>query len=276
LDVGKERDRVSLSVGEQLIIAAAGVSLLMVVLWIVQRVRTDAGWVDVGWTGGLGMIALLFAATGDAPAVRRWAIGGACALWAFRLGVYLLLNRVVGKQAEDGRYQTLRAHWGERAQFNFFWFFQAQALLAWMFALPVLAAIHVPGASGMWIVHWAGVAVVLIAVVGEAIADAQLARYRANPANKGKTCRDGMWRYSRHPNYFFEWVHWWGYVLASVGSPWFLATLFAPALMLFFLFRVTGIPYTERQALASRGDDYREYQRTTSAFFPWFPGSTRA
>jgi steroid 5-alpha reductase family enzyme len=116
----------------------------------------------------------------------------------------------------------------------------------------------------------AGVIVWLIAVAGETIADRQLARFRRDPANRGQVCRAGLWRYSRHPNYFFEWVHWLSYVLIGHGE-WL--TWIGPVGMLLFLFRVTGIPYTEMQALKSRGDRYREYQSTTNVFFPWFPRS---
>ena len=97
------------------------------------------------------------------------------------------------------------------------------------------------------------------------------ARFRARRESRGKTCREGLWRYSRHPNYFFEWLGWWAWVLAAVGSPLFLLSLSGPLFMLVFLFKITGIPATEEQALRSRGDDYRRYQRTTSMFVPWFP-----
>jgi steroid 5-alpha reductase family enzyme len=120
-----------------------------------------------------------------------------------------------------------------------------------------------------WLVG--GVAVWLLSVVGEGIADRQLARFRENPANKGKTCRDGLWRYSRHPNYFFEWLHWFAYVLLAVGSPWFWLSAAGPVVMYLFLRYVSGIPYTEAQALRSRGEDYRRYQQTTPMLFPWFP-----
>jgi steroid 5-alpha reductase family enzyme len=95
-------------------------------------------------------------------------------------------------------------------------------------------------------------------------------RFKADPANKGKVCEAGMWRYSRHPNYFFESLVWWAYFLFALGSPFGWTTVFCPLLMLWFLFRVTGIPLTEEQAVRSKGDAYREYQRTTSAFVPWF------
>ena len=110
------------------------------------------------------------------------------------------------------------------------------------------------------------------------LADRRLAHFRGRPGNRGKTCREGWWHYSRHPNYFFEWLHWWSYMALAAGAPYGWVALLAPTAMFYLLFRVTGIPPTEAQALASRGDDYREYQRTTSVFFPWFPkreGGTR-
>jgi len=107
--------------------------------------------------------------------------------------------------------------------------------------------------------------------VGESMADRQLAHFRAQPANRGKTCRDGFWRYSRHPNYFFEWLHWFAYVALAVGSPVGWLAWSGPLVMFLFLRFVSGVPYTETQALRSRGDEYRRYQRDTPMFFPWFP-----
>ena len=111
----------------------------------------------------------------------------------------------------------------------------------------------------------------MVAVAGEALADRQLAAFQADPGSRGGTCRAGLWPYSRHPNYFFEWLTWVAYAAFALPSPWGWTFVCAPLLMLFLRFRVTGIPMAEEQALRSRGDDYREYQRTTSAFFPWFP-----
>jgi len=138
------------------------------------------------------------------------------------------------------------------------------------FSLPILVATR--NAQARW-TGWdiAGVLIWCISVGNTVLADRQLARFRARPGNRGKTCREGWWRYSRHPNYFFEWLHWWSYVSLAAGARYGWVALLAPAAMLYLLFRVTGIPPTEAQALASRGDDYRVYQRTTSAFFPWFP-----
>lgn len=121
-----------------------------------------------------------------------------------------------------------------------------------------------------------GVAIWLLGILGEAVADAQLAAFKKNPANKGKTYRTGLWCYSRHPNYFCEWTIWMGYAVFALGSPWGWLGLFSPALILYFLLRLTGIPATEAQAVRSRSDEYREYQRTTSAFIPWIPKKERA
>ena len=164
----------------------------------------------------------------------------------------------------------MRRKWGEKADTYLLLFFQFQALLVPLFSLPLIVVAHneSPGLTGFDIL---GILIFLTAVIGEGIADRQLGRFRSDPANKGKTCRQGLWRYSRHPNYFFEWIHWWAYVAFGAGSPYFWITLMGPLLMWIFLFRITGIPATEEQAIASRGDDYRDYQRTTSRFFPWFP-----
>jgi steroid 5-alpha reductase family enzyme len=247
----------------------AGLALVMVVLWIVERVRRDASLVDVGWAFGIGALVAFDAAVIGGPLERRLLVGAAGLAWSLRLGFYLLRDRVIGKE-EDGRYAKLRRDWGPNAGWGFFVFFQAQALAAVAFSLPMLLAMLVPRAvPNGW--DLAGLAVVAVAIGGESLADAQLARFRGDPANRGRTCRAGLWSWSRHPNYFFEWLHWFSYVLMAVGTPYAWANLAAPALMLFFLFRVTGIPATEARALETRGEDYRDYQRTVSGFVPFPP-----
>jgi len=243
------------------------IACVMAALWALQRARRDAGVVDVGWAAGLGVLAVLYAAAGSGPPLRRALVAAMATTWSLRLAWHLLADRIVGK-AEDGRYRTLRERWGKQAQPRFFAFFQVQALVDAILSVPFLVAMRVRAPLRAW--DAAGVLVWAVAVSGEALADAQLARFRADPANRGRTCRVGLWRTSRHPNYFFEWVHWWSYVLVGVGSPVWWATLIGPALMAFFLFAVTGIPATEAQAVVSR-PDYEEYRRTTSAFVPWFP-----
>ena len=253
-----------------LLSGAAVAAVLMLVLWLVQRARRDAGIVDVGWSAGVGLVAILYALLADGPPVRRALVGVLAAAWSFRLAGYLLVDRVLRATEEDGRYRRMREWAGERADFVFLVFFEAQAALVVLFSVPLLVAMRHPSPH-VGVRELLAVAVWIVSVAGESLADRQLARFRADPANRGKTCRGGLWRYSRHPNYFFEWLHWWTYVVLGIGAPAGWLTLTGPVVMLVFLLRVTGIPYTEAQAVRSRGEDYREYQRTTSAFFPWFP-----
>jgi steroid 5-alpha reductase family enzyme len=259
----------AVSLTSQVLLGGAIASSLMTILWLIQRAKQDAGIADFGWCLGLAILAPLYGILGSGSADRRTLAAVLGAAWAMRLALYILFNRVIGK-AEDGRYQKLRREWGEQAQTKFFLLFQFQAVLDVVMGISFMVV--AAGAEPLLRpIDAAAVVVWLVAVIGETTADRQLAGWRADPANRGRTCRRGLWRYSRHPNYFFEWLHWWTYVLLAAGSPGFLLSFIAPALMLFFLFKVTGIPTTEQQALASRGEDYRRYQRTTSAFIPWFP-----
>ncbi len=255
---------------------SAGMSLLMIWLlavaaqslgWWWQKRHSNAGMVDVVWSAGVGGAAVVAAVLGDGAVLPRVLLAMLGGIWGLRLAGHLL-HRVLG-EPEDGRYAHLRKAFGQD-QRKWFAFFQLQALLIVLFALPFIAVARNPSAGlTPWII--AGIAFWLLSVLGEAIADRQLARFRANPANKGHTCRDGLWRYSRHPNYFFEWLHWFAYVCLAIGSPlWWLAWA-GPVVMFVFLRWVSGIPYTEAQALRTRGVDYRNYQQTTPMLFPWFP-----
>ncbi len=242
----------------------AALAILMAVLWLRQLRTHNATSVDAAWSVGMGILAVAFALLADGAPERRLLVGSLAGIWAARLASHLITDRVLGRP-EDGRYRALRETWGRRAPFFFFIFYQGQAVVATLFAVPILAAMR-GGALDAWAA--AGALVWLIAVLGEAIADGQLSRFRRDPRNHGHTCRAGLWRYSRHPNYFFEWIHWFSYVAIGHGI-W--PTWIGPVVMLLFLFRLTGIPFTEQQAIKSRGDDYRAYQHETSVFFPWFP-----
>lgn len=246
----------------------AAMALVVLVFYFVQRRTKNAGIVDFVWAAGVGGLALFYAAAASGAPARRILLASFAAIWSFRLASYLLVDRVLGKP-EDGRYQMLRQNWGDKAFPFFLAFFQIQALWAVMFSIPFLPVVYSQDTLGG--LDLLAVLVWLIAVGGETLADRQLARFRADPKNRGKTCRTGLWRYSRHPNYFFEWIHWFTYVCLGLNSPYWLVTLMGPVVMLLFLYKVTGIPYTEKRALQSRGDDYRRYQQTTSAFIPWFP-----
>ena len=249
-------------------IGLAAASLLMAALWLVQRAKRNAGIVDVAWSFATGLLGVFFALFGSGAEPRRILVAAIAGAWGVRLGVYLF-RRVVGEE-EDGRYRALREKWGDRAQARLFLFFQAQAIFAVTFALPMLLAAENPAPALAWY-DFAGAALFVLALLGESIADRQLARFRADPSTRGRVCRDGLWAFSRHPNYFFEWLHWFAYVLIGFSGPSGWLTLFGPAVMLFFLLRVTGIPPTEARAVASRGEAYRKYQREVSVFFPLPP-----
>jgi len=246
---------------------------LMLVLWTWYRRRRNAGIVDVGWSLSLPLITVLYASLGPGDARRRWVIAGMFTVAGARLAIYLVRDRIVGRQ-EDPRYAELRAKRSPVVAFDFFWFFQAQAVLAVVLSVPALVAVfnddpRLAPLELAAIVLWAA------ALCGEALADRQLERFKARPSSRGRTCREGLWRYSRHPNYFFEWLTWVAYALFALASPWGAAALTSPAVMLYLLFNVTGIPATEAQAIRSKGDDYRRYQASTSAFVPWFPRTVR-
>lgn len=252
---------------KQLLLVWALAAIAQGIAWARQQRTANAGIVDIVWSFGLGMAALVVAATGSGAALPRALLAMLGGGWGLRLGLHLL-HRVRG-ESEDGRYAQLRKRWG-RAPLKWLGMFQFQALLVAIFSLPFLAVAASPLARwNGWFV--AGVALWLCSVGGEAIADRQLARFRADPAHRGTTCRDGLWRYSRHPNYFFEWLHWFAWVLLAVGSPIAWLAWSGPLVMYVFLRWISGIPFTEAQALRTRGEDYRRYQRSTSMLFPWFP-----
>jgi len=243
--------------------------LVMFALWLVQRRTGNAGIVAVGWAAITGGLAVWHASWGDGEIGRRLLVGALGAVWGGRLALYLWRDRI-WKQAEEGRYVTLRKQWSPHADRAFFIFFQAQALAALALSIPfALAAVSQRPFPAL--TDWIGLALVAVGVIGESTADRQLENFKHDPANKGKTCRVGLWRWSRHPNYFFEWILWCGFGVLGLAGPWGWASFLAPALILYSIVFVTGIPPTEAQALASRGEDYRRYQRTTSPFIPWPP-----
>jgi steroid 5-alpha reductase family enzyme len=253
---------------------AAIVAAMMFALWLIHLLIRNAAIVDAGWAAALGILALYYAVAGPGYPARKWAIASMAGFWGLRLAAYLLLSRVLG-QPEEGRYVQLRKEWKNNLALRFLFFFEFQALLVAVLSLPfLLACLNTRAplgrvekfAAGLW----------LVSMIGEVIADLQLNAFKKNPENRGKTYRAGLWKYSRHPNYFFEWLIWVSYAVFALASPWGWIGLVSPALILYFLLGITGIAATEAQALRTRGNEYRAYQRTTSTFVPWFPKKEQA
>jgi steroid 5-alpha reductase family enzyme len=251
------------------LVGAAIVAGMMLVLWIIHLLIRNAAIVDVGWAAGLGILALFYAQAAPGYAARKWAIASMAGFWGLRLAVYLLFSRVIGKP-EEGRYVQLRKEWKTNLPLRFLFFFEFQALLDVVLSAPFLfACLNTCAPLGP--PEKIGAAIWLIGILGEAFADQQLNSFKKDAENKGKTFREGLWKYSRHPNYFFEWLIWVGYAVFAITSPYGWVGLISPAMILYFLLGVTGIPATEAQALRTRGNEYRAYQRSTSSFVPWFP-----
>lgn len=252
-----------------IVTALAGLCTLFAALYLLCRRLDNYGFVDVAWSYSFALMALSYAGFAPGWAPRRLILAIMAGLWSLRLGTHLL-KRVAGHHpVEDGRYVQLRQDWAGNFGPRMFGFFQLQAvsvvLLGVPFLLPVLNS-----TTGLHPLELTGVGLWLLAITGESLADAQLAAFKRNPANKGCVCDIGLWHYSRHPNYFFEWLIWVAYFVFALASPLGWLAVIGPASILYLLLRVTGIPLTEEQSLRTKGDAYRRYQATTSVFAPWF------
>jgi steroid 5-alpha reductase family enzyme len=236
--------------------------------WAFQLRTRNAAVVDAVWALALGSIAVEYAVLGSAPAEVRLALGAMGGLWGLRLGMHLW-RRNAGRP-EDFRYARFRQRWGAQANRNLFWFFQFQNV----FTLALSAAAFMPVAfradAPSNVAIAIAVMVWLAAVLGEDAADRQMETFRANPMNRGRVCREGLWRYSRHPNYFFECLHWLAYVPLALGAAWGWASFVAPLVMAALLMKLSGVPLLEEE-MAKRKPGYADYMRTTSMLIPWPP-----
>jgi steroid 5-alpha reductase family enzyme len=251
-------------------LAALFLSLAMALAWVVQHRTRNAGWVDAIWSLGTGLAGagLALMPTDRPPGDRPFVVAAVCAIWSLRLALHIAERSRHGP--EDARYAELRRDWGTAFEGRLFLFLQIQAAAAFLLALSVFIAALNPAPFGPR--DLAALGVILVAVAGEAAADRQLRRWRRDPANHGGICESGLWRWSRHPNYFFEWLGWLAYPLFAIDPGGFYplgwAALVAPGAMYFLLVHVSGIPPLERLMLGSRGDAFRDYQRRTRPFVP--------
>lgn len=253
-------------------IGAGLLTLFFVATWRFSIRCDNFSFVDVTWALSFAPVAFLYAIQADGWEWRRGAIALLLGAWSLRLGLHLWRRVARHHPAEDPRYRVLREKWrGPALERNFLGFFLAQALLVWLLTLPIFLICREPTPS-IQPLEIAGVVLWMIGLLGEAIADRQLERFKKETASDSRAlCQAGLWRYSRHPNYFFQSLLWWGLFLAALPAPWGWTTIVAPLAMLCFLLKITGIPLTEQLAVEKRGDLYRDYQRTTSAFVPLPP-----
>jgi steroid 5-alpha reductase family enzyme len=253
-----------------LVVMAVALSVLMAGAWVVQQRTGNSGWVDTIWTFSLGLVGVagaLWPMAGQAVTPRQWLIAALVTLWSLRLGSHIAARSA--KITDDPRYAAFAQEWGVRSPRRMFIFLQNQGFGSIPLVFSIFVAAHVP-LPALRIQDYLGALILLAGIAGEALADAQLKAFRSDPSHKGKVCYTGLWAWSRHPNYFFEWFGWLAYpvIAISAGYAWGWLALLGPTFMYWILVHVTGIPPLEDQMLRSRGDAYRAYQSRTRKFFP--------
>jgi steroid 5-alpha reductase family enzyme len=252
---------------------ALSLSILMAGAWMVQQRTGNSGWVDTIWTfsvGLVGAVSSLWPFAGTPPNARQWLVAALVMMWSLRLGVHIAVR--TSGISDDPRYAAFAREWGVNAPRRMFVFLQNQGLGSVPLVFAIFVAAHFPGDVLRWRDCLAAL-VLLAGIIGEAIADSELKQFRETPGRHGQVCDVGLWRWSRHPNYFFQWLGWLAYPLIAISPDygWGWASLFAPVFMYWILVHVTGVPPLEEQMLRSRGERYRDYQSRTSTFFPLPP-----
>jgi steroid 5-alpha reductase family enzyme len=243
--------------------------LIMLFVWLWAHKIKNAGVVDIFWSYNFPVIAIILLLLAPGFETRKLLLCAMVTIAGARLGTYLAVRVLKHKYDEEPRYAQLRKEWGANAERKMFFFFQFQAVSNVLLAVPFFI-ITLNKTTVLSPFEYAGAALWIISVLGEAIADAQLAAFKKNPANKGKVCDLGLWGYSRHPNYFFEWLMWVSYFVFALGSPYGYIAIISPAIILYLLLKVTGIPMTEEQSIRSKGEAFKQYQKRVSVFVPWF------
>ncbi|MEB3287436.1 MAG: DUF1295 domain-containing protein [Vampirovibrionales bacterium] len=248
------------------------IGVIMTITAIVSEKIKNAGIVDVVWAFGFIPMVLIYTTLCDGNPIRDTLLLLMVSFSSIRLGAYLFRRFRKAHPEEDPRYHVLREAWQEKAPVLFWLLFLFQGLLMLALSAPYLLAAQ-NQAENIALLEFIGLLIWLAGFAGEAIADTQLEAFKKENKGNNQICQIGLWRLSRHPNYFFEWVQWIGVFVFACASPYGVYTFYVPLVMLFFLTRVTGIAATEAQLLKSKGDAYRTYQQTTSPFVPWFSKS---
>lgn len=254
---------------EVLAVNAVVVAAAVCGLWLLGLALRDASIVDIFWGAGFVVVAWTTFLGADGAEARRWLLVALTSVWGLRLTGYLAW-RNIGK-GEDFRYAAMRRRWGDR-----FWIvsllqvFLLQGILMWIVSLPVQAGQVPDRPASLGLLAVLGTASWSIGLFFETVGDWQLARFKADPANRGRVMDHGLWRYTRHPNYFGDFMVWWGLYLIALEGEGTWWTVVGPVVMSILLIRVSGKALLER-SLSKRRDGYEEYVRRTSGFFPWPP-----
>ena len=254
----------------------AALAAITACAWIVQRRTGNSGWIDVFWTFGTGAaacgLALLPVEGREWPQSRQLLAAGFVLAWSLRLGWHILLR--TRSAIDDPRYRDMIRQWGVNAKAKLFWHLQVQALVGLLLAICVMLAAQNP-VAGMRLQDFAATSIFIVGILGEALADWQLRRFKQVPANRGRICDTGLWNWSRHPNYFCEWLCWLAYPLLAIdfggGYPLGILALLAPLCIYWLLVHVSGIPPLEAHMLRTRKGAFETYRQSSSTFFPWPP-----
>lgn len=248
------------------LLGCLSVVVMMFVLWLIHLAIKNATIVDIGWGMGFVIMSYIFIENGAGWTLRNQLVFMMVLCWGLRI-IFFIFKRISQEKREDRRYAELREKWGEKAHLHFLRIFEYQAILQMFMIWPVLAVAY-NRSEQLLFIEFVGVLVWAVALIGESVADEQLAAFKNNPKNKGQVCQTGLWYYSRHPNYFFEIMIWVGIYIFALGSPWGWLTIISPVLITHLILHITGIPLAEQQSLKSRGNEYRRYQATTSVLIP--------
>lgn len=246
--------------------SAAAIAVLMTATWLVSLPLRNVSIVDIVWGAGFVVVAWVSFVVGDGVDSRRLLLAGMVTLWGGRLAIYLFL-RNHGK-GEDPRYVAMRNRRGEAFAVQSLWLvFGLQGLIMWVVSLPVQVGAVADQPTSLGPVEIVGVLVWTVGIFFESVGDFQLSRFKADPANQGQVMDRGLWRYTRHPNYFGDFCVWWGIWIVSAATGVGIYTIVGPVVMTFFLLRVSGVAMLER-SIGKRRPGYDEYARRTNAFFP--------
>jgi steroid 5-alpha reductase family enzyme len=259
-----------MSLIETLLLTAGLTIVLFYWVWVYSVKIENFGVIDAAWAGCFTIHALVFFNFSGGFLPRKLLFLLLIAVWSLRLAIFLAKRIKSHHPQEDTRYKKLREEYGTNYKNRFLYFFMFQAVSVCILTAPMIFVFNNPNPN-IGLVEWIGAVCFFVSLAGESLADNQMSRFKVQANHAGKVCNVGLWRYSRHPNYFFESCIWFSFYIFMLGTPNLWWAVYAPLIILGLLVKVTGVPPSEAQSLATRGDAYREYQKKTSVFVPWFP-----